>query len=122
MRMLVYHFTTAERIESIQRRGLTAGVLFIPSVIGHECIRNVHWLTVNPDITAQKWAKAKEADYRVTIDIPACAMRNLYGKRRFESLHPNTDQLFDTADSRDWRLYCGRIPQSWIMKVEKVAR
>lgn len=125
--VILYHFVPAHLLEIIKREGLTLGVLPVKegkkwSDSGKEyLLKNVQWLTKNPDFSAQFWAvkvifNYDRTAYRITISIPKSHRSKLL---RWSIVSTPDNYLNRCPGWQDWYIFKGRIPPGWFRKIDK---
>lgn len=122
--MKLYHFTAAHLLDKIKIEGLTLGVIpvrFRPV----KFLRPYQWLTSNPNWN-QSWTDETGSIgyprnvYRLTINIPGKARRNLHNWIRFGELNvPSNvlDTLNAYGDPENWHVFSGKINPSWVVEI-----
>lgn len=121
--MRLYHFTAKRFLASIQKQGLTKGVM-VKSIAPPTFIFNKQWLTKNPSFD-QSWSIGtgrlpyKRNEARLTVEIPTEALQNCKPWAQMQFLTPLVaKELSAFGDPENWFIYQGKIDPSWIKKID----
>lgn len=119
----LYHFTSAKRVLSIQRDGLTLG--HVPCLLkGGKLGLNpgFQWLTTNPD-WSQPWAtraliKEDRSEVRMEVTIPLDKLQHLLRwtdvQHRFGWVGKAAEQFNFSGEGENWILFQGNLPADYI--------
>lgn len=118
-----YHFTAKRFLESIQKEGITRGVMvrtFNPPTFLH----NKQWITINPEFD-QSWAVGsgilpyKRNEVRLTIELPLAEIENCKPWSQMRFLTPAVAKDLEAyGDPENWHIFQGRIKPQWITQVD----
>jgi hypothetical protein len=124
--MIVYHFTSNVLLPRIRNQGLTKGA--VPWRIGKtgqvQMMRQVQWLTVDPEFDSQAWenkrkgmaaAMMRKTDWRIEVHIPNHAALYLWRWKDFAARHnlPVVDYFNTIKGNQHWRIFTGAITPLW---------
>jgi len=123
----LYHFTSPRHVGSIQREGITRGVLPLRVDPPYEGRSGFQWLTANPD-PDQSWNEGSTLPYdrtawRLMIGVPEAAADRLHWWPIWGPVAVPLDvyrTLSEFGDPENWYVFAGRIPPDWIIDVERV--
>lgn len=125
--MLLYHFCPAHLVEAIKCEGITLGKLPVILDSGTLLYDGCQWLTEEADPTKQSWATNhaigySRTAYRISIWIPKRHVRHLWKAEDLVPLLPERSRpiIADWPGSDAWYIYLGKMPASWIQKIERM--
>lgn len=124
--MRLYHFTAERFLPSIQKQGLTRGVM-LKSLNPLAFIHGRQWLTKNPSFD-QEWAVGtgalpyKRNEVRLTIEIPEALAENVKPWSQMRFLVPEVaGDLSMFGDPENWMIYIGDVRPHWIVEIDRNA-
>lgn len=120
--MKLYHFTAERFLKSIEKNGLTRGVM-VKSMNPPAFLFGKQWLTKNPEYE-QSWAKGtgrlpyKRNEVRLTIEIPEENERDCKPWTQMMFLVADVaEQLSCMGDPENWYVFDGNIRPHWIKEI-----
>lgn len=133
--MILYHFTSKDLAEKIEKEGITLGGVFLPSMVfgggrrlGSVC-KGFIWLTDDPRFNAQNWATnhtglvGDRTEVRFKVDIPFNVMTWAEAaKKTFKLMRADIAEfnMAGGSDGSHWYLLQGTVLPQWI--IERVDR
>lgn len=121
--MILYHFTSPVNVDSILKYGINRGDVPTTPSQGFQA----PWLTSNSEPAKQKWiAKTDKNKVRLTINVKKQDRLRKWSSfakaLEMEEWWYNALDYVGGNQSDNWYIYLGRIPPSWIMKVEYLGK
>lgn len=123
-----YHFTSTQHLAGVRQGGLAKGAIPFRMLPDGKItfMRGYQWLTLDGNWD-QSWANPKlsplpyrKNEYRLTIQIPNFAMKNLVSWLDYSQKvnPPSVTFLQSFRGHRHWWLFQGIIPFLWVVAVD----
>jgi len=123
MNKVFYHFTAKKFLESIQKEGITRGVM-VKTINPPSFLHNKQWITTNSNFK-QDWAIGtgrlpyKRNEVRLTIEIPLGEIENCKPWSQMRFLTPEVAKDLEAfGDPENWHIFQGKIKPQWITQID----
>lgn len=131
--MKLYHFTSAEHVAAVAKRGLTLGSIPIgDDRRGYRLIYGYQWLTDDPEWHGQGWATSKiltedRTEFRFAVKVPEAHTRFLWrwpdvARHVFRFAEDDLAKFNRAGGSPDgmhWWVFVGNVPRGWLRGPER---